>query len=94
MTGDAEKERASVAELPAGEEKDAVVVRLREKEAREVVAGEAVVLAADVEQPQRQGAAEGGSQPSQSRTLSHWSQTAHQNSQERVLRLPEPNLSQ
>ena len=49
LTADVEKERERVAELPEGEEKEAVVVRLREKEAREVVAGEAVVLAAEVE---------------------------------------------
>ena len=35
-----EQERASVAELPDGEEKKAVVVRLREKEARTVVAAD------------------------------------------------------
>ena len=40
LAADVEKERARVAELPEGEEKEAVVVRLREKEAREVVAGE------------------------------------------------------
>ena len=49
LAADVEKERARVAELPEGEEKEAVVVRLREKEARAVVAGEAVVLGADVE---------------------------------------------
>jgi PHD/YefM family antitoxin component YafN of YafNO toxin-antitoxin module len=35
VAADVEKERASVAELPEGEEKEAVVVRQREKEARE-----------------------------------------------------------
>ena len=40
LAADVEKERARVAELPEGEEKEAVVVRLREKEARAVVAAD------------------------------------------------------